>query len=331
MNARKELIRRLSLKRRRKLGSLSDEAYRELELAVKANPLDFVDDDEEQAFALVVRAIEQLEASRRDDDLLDDEQYGKERSRRLERLSAACERALAMDERCVDAALLQLLAGDLAPDELLARQLELESRLVDELGVVAVPAAGDAWSDVFVRPRLRLQASIARTCLNTARFRMTVDRCCDLLAKAPLDVLGARLTCALAMARLEDEDGFEWLDVREGRRGNAWFHLSRALLMYKLGRMPAARRALRGYDSLCRGGAYVLLQPIYVDTYLPDRPPFEPGSFEEAMLAVHEADPIVADVPDFPAWACDQPGFLASAQDYCVRNGLDWRDWGGQG
>ena len=66
---------------------------------------------------------------------------------------------------------------------------------------------------------------------------------------------------------------------------------------------------------------------MFVDTYLPDRPSFQPNSFEEAVLAVHEADPIISDIPDFAGWACDQQGFLASAQDYCARNGLDWRNW----
>ena len=327
MNAREEQVRRLAIKRQRKLGPLSDEAYQELELAVRNDAAKFVDDAQEQAFAFVVQALDQVAASRRDDEMLDDERYTTERAKRLRQLGAACERALAADSTCVDAAHLALLAADHSPNDLLGELLELDERVTKQQGGLAVPAAGDAWADVFLRPRLRLHASIAQTCLSSARYRMAVDRCVDLLARAPLDALGARYTCALAMARLEDEEGFEWLDVHEGRRGNAWFHLGRAILMYKLGRMPAARRALRGFDQLCTGGAYVLLQPIYVDTYLPDRPAFNPGSFEEAMLAVHEADPIIADVPDFAGWACDQPGFLASAQTYCQQNGFEWRDW----
>lgn len=323
MNGREEQVRRLALKRARKLGPLSDEAFRELELAVRERPADFVDDEEEAAFALVVQALARVDESRHDDDLLDDEQYMKARSRRMGALATSCDRALALDTGCADAALLKALSQDLSMDELLTHLLDLEKAC----GEVSVPAAGDAWADVFYRPQLRIRAASARTMLNSARYRMAADHCASLLAKAPLDALGARFTCALAMARLEDEEGLEWLDVREGRKGNAWFHLSRALLMYKLGRMPAARRALKGFDRLCTGGAYVLLQPVFVDTYLPDRPPFEPGSFVEAMLAVHEADPIISDVPDFAAWACAQDGFLASAQDYCRRNGLDWREW----
>ncbi len=327
MDARKEQVRRLALKRRRKLGSLSDEAFEELELAVREDPQRFVDDEEEQAFSLVVQALDRYELSRRDDDLLDDEQFAQKREQRNAALVAACNQALATYDGCVDALTLRLLALDLSQAELFDQLLEVHESLLTNNGSIQIPAAGDAWADVFVRPRLRLQAAVARTGINTSRFRMACDLCTDLLTRAPLDALGARFTCALAMARLEDEKGFDWLDSREGRHGNAWFHLSRAILMYKLGRVPAARRALRGFDQLCTGGAYLLLQPMYVDTYLPDRPAFEPGSFQESMLCIHEADPIIADIPDFAAWTCNQQGFLASAQDFCARNGFEWRNW----
>ncbi len=327
MNGRGEQLQRLALKRRRQLGALSDEAFNELELAVRQDPARFVDDAEEEAFALVVEALAETEQQTHDDDLLDDEQYLATRRRRLDALGTACTRALELDERCVDAALLQVLARDESPDATLDALVAIEQRIVEEQGSIQPSVTGDAWADVFVRPRLRLSDAIARLCLCTARYGMARERSIDLLAKAPLDALGARLTCALAMARLEDEEGFNWIDAREGRHGNAWFHLSRVILMYKLGRMAAARRALRGYDQLCTGGAYALLQPVFMDVYLPDRPTWQPQSFDESVLAVHEADPIIADIPDFAAWTCDQPGFLASAQEYARRNGFEWRPW----
>lgn len=328
MNAREELIRRLAIKRSRQLGSLSQEAFAELELAVREHPQDFVDDEAERAFATIAQALMHYEESRHDDDLLDDEQYLSARASRMSRLANACGAALELDERCADARLLSILASDHAPDETVGKLLELDEQLEKELGPLEPGAAGDAWADVFVRPRLRVRAALARYCVDTARFLMARAYCEDLLALAPIDNLGARFTYALVLARLEDEEGFEWLDAREKRKGNAWFHLSRVILMYKLGRMPAARRALRGYDQLCTGGAYILLQPIYVDTYMPDRPFFEPGSFMESTLAAHEAEPLIADVPDFVGWACDQPGFYDSAVGYCQANGFDWRELG---
>lgn len=327
MNAGDEAIRRLSIKRGRQLGSLSNEAFAELELAVRNDPARFVDDDQERSFMLLAQALARNEEASRDEDLLDDEQYQEARGKRFVALGTACDRAIAMDEHNVDAALIKLLVADKPADDLVGDLLDLRRELDRELGPITPPATGDAWADVFVRPRLRVIEVLSRMCLDSSRYAMARDACLELLSLAPLDALGARLTCALAMARLEDEEGFNWLDAREGRHGNAWFHLSRAMLMYKSGRMPAARRALRGYDQLCPGGAYVLLQPIFVDTYLPDRPAYESGTFQEAMLAVHEADPIVCDIPDFASWACGQPGFLESARAYCDRNGLDWRDW----
>lgn len=324
MDAHSELTLRLALKRRRKLGSLSDAGFHELEIAVRDNPAAFVDDAEEEAFLELARLLDSLTQSIRDDDLLDDDQYVATRQRRLQALVSGCDNILSIDPHCADALHLRILARDLGPDETLDELLGLKETLHESLGSVRVPATGDAWSDVFSRPRLRTEGSIARICIDSARFRMAAKTCADLLALAPLDALGARYTYALAMARLEDETGFDWLDSRFSRRGNAWLHLGRVLLMYKLDRMPAARRALRGFDRLVEGGAYALLQPVYVDTYLPDRPPFEPGSFQEAILAVHEADSIIADVPDFAAWAESQDDFARSAHAFAQANGLDW-------
>lgn len=327
MDAHGELEQRLTLKRRRKLGNLSDAGFHELELAVHANPASFVDDAEEEAFSALAQALDALDESRRDDDLLDDDQYATARQQRLSKLLATCDGILAIDPACSDAQLLRIEASDLGPDKTLDALLDLRDQQREKLGPLKAPVAGDAWADVFSRPRLRLEDAIARTCIDSSRFRMALKTCTDLLAIAPLDALGARYTCALAFARLEDEEGFDWLDSRFSRRGNAWFHIARVLLMYKLGRMPAARRALRGFGQLISGGAYALLQPVYVDTYLPDRPAFEPGSFQEAILAVHEADPVIADVPDFAPWAASQKDFATSARTFADANGLDWHGY----
>ncbi len=325
-----ELATRLALKRRRQLNNLSDEAFGELEIAVRENPQNFVEDNEDEAYYLLVQALQRYAESLKDDDLLDDEAYLKKRRRRLDLLAQACKQALELDEDCIDAEVIALSATDRGADSIFSGLMDIEKHVIERQGHLNVPASGDAWTDVFLRPRVRLMSRIAISALNTARFRIAVERCGDLLAKAPLDAVGARFTCSLAMARLEDEEGFLWLDSRDrkySRSGNAWFHLSRTLLMYKLGRMPAARRALAGFDRLCVGGAYLLLQPMFVEPYLLDRPEFVPGSFGESVLAVYESDPIVADLPDLVMWAREQKGFLASAQDYCKRSGLEWREW----
>lgn len=324
MNVVDELVLRCARKRRDKLGDLSDDGFAELVRAVRANPSSFVDDDEERAFAELSNALARIAASREGDDLLDDDEYRRERKRRLGKLESDCDRILAIDPSSIDARLLQALASDKDADEMLSVLLDLDEQVMAEQGPMPLPGKRDVWDDVFARPRLRLSAALSRSMLETARYRMARQECDALLAVSPSDELGARMTCALALARLEDEAGFDALDARFGRVGNAWSHLARALLMYKLDRLPAAKRALMGFNELCEGGAYVLLRPCYVDTYLPDRPRVRPGSFEEATLAVHEADPIVVDTPDFVTWASTQPGFSESARRFADEGGYDW-------
>jgi len=322
MDARAELIERCARHREERLGGLSPEAYAELLAAVQENPASFVDSASDEAFAVVARALEKLRDTTRDDEFLSDDEYERVRSERLARLNAAAREALAIDPGCTDAQLIAALAADEAPTPTLERLLELE-RSADAVQLLS-SASGDAWDDVFGRPRLRAKAAVARLCLGTTHVGMARDRCLELLDAAPTDVLGARYTLALAYARLEDEAGLDALDARFGRRGNAWMHLARVLLMFKLDRMPAARRALRGYIGLCAGGAYALARPTYVERYIPDRPSFTPGSFDEAVLANHEADSVVVDTPDFVGWALEQPGFADACGAWAERNGLEW-------
>ena len=323
MNGREELVLRCAQRRREKIGTLSDEGFAELCLAVRENPAAFVDSPEQASSATLVGALDAFHRAGADDDLLDDEEFRAARERRLQTLSAACDQALSQDGGCLDAQLVQVLAADLDPDDRLDALLEIEAK-ADEANELTLGSTGDAWDDVFTRPRLRLWDAIARTCLAGGRYRMALDVSRGLMAASPKDQVGGRLTAALALARLEDEEGFNELDARLAGRENSWLNLGRTILLYKLGRMNAARRALRGYGELCEGAAYALLRPTFVEIYLPDRPEVPAGGFEEATFAVHEAEPIIADVPDFIAWTDAFPWFHASGEAYAEENGYDW-------
>lgn len=341
-----ELIDRLSWRRAEKLGKLSEDAFDELRLAVTRDPDSFLEHKGDVAFKHLADALAANDLAQAEEEFLDDEGYEASRNRRLDKLRTACAEAISMDGDCLDARTIAAMLGAKDPDASLAALLELASEIEldteprEKEGNASPSALGaddptpdsdeaplacaSEWNDVFARPRLRLLSSIARARLETARYKNACNTCERLIELDPTDQLGARYTWAIALARLEDEKGFDALDARFGRQGNAWNHLARTLLMFKLDRMPAARRALRGYTSLCRGGAYALLRPTLVEGYLPDRPAFEPGSFEEAALAVHECDSVVMDTPDFLAWATAQDGFAAQAEKFARDNDLDW-------
>jgi hypothetical protein len=321
MDAHEELVWRCANHRREKIGPLSDEAFAELVLAVRADPASFVDTTSDEAFLMLARALGAYHENMHDDDLLDDDQYLVARNKRLAGLQAACERCAEVDETCVDARLVGVLARDLGPDALLDELLKLEAAAYPQ----GRPAAsGDLWDNVSLRPWLRLRAAISRTCLDAARCKMALGYAESVMNANPTDQLGARFTSAIAYARLEDEQGFDQLDARFSRHGNAWSNLARVVLLYKLGRMPAARRALHGYDELSEGAAYALLRPTFVELYLPDRPAFKAGGFQESLMAAREAEPTIADTPDLVRWAQDQEWFYASAQSYAEGHDLDW-------
>ena len=318
-----ERVARLVTKRAAALGDLSQGAVEELTRSVREDPDAFVDDDEERAFALLVRAQTTLAQGRAEDEFLSDDQYAAALEDRLARLRATAEQALELDPSSPDAALLSILGTAADEVDTMLALRALDERLTAE-SPGALGGSGDRWEQPFARPLLRVKAALARSAFGAASFSEARDVSLALLDLMPGDPLGLRFTAAMALARLEDEKGFDDLDVRFERHGNAWSNLARSLMLFKLDRLSAARRALNGYLRLNEGAAYALLRPVYIEPYLPDRPDAEPGSYWEAALAVHEADPIIVDAPDFIDWCSDQPGVLEQASTFAAANGFEW-------
>lgn len=316
MNAREELVERLAIRRREKIGGLSDQGFEELVLAVRENPAGFVDSADDEAFLRFGNALDALRQASLEDEFLDEDAFQAARTKRLANLVKGCDEALAICPDCLDAQLVRLIAQELDPDPLLEGLMGLDGAHAGDLG---------SWDDVFSRPKWRLRAAMARTCADGARFKMAGRLAASLLGEhGTADPLGARHTLTIVCVRLEDEAGFDALDVRFSGHGDAWSHLGRALLLFKLDRLAAARRALRGYDELCQGGAYALLRPTFVELYLPDRPEVAPCSFDECLQAARETEPVIADTPDFIGWCQGHDWLVDSATDFAQKHDLDW-------
>ncbi len=309
--------------------ALANDAQRLSELSRRAmrSPETLVSDDEDRAFLMLDRVVQR--ARQEIDDELDALYYESEAEgasgaprrpeNRMPKTRALLERCLALDGRCYDARTLDTLVRCETSDGAIAEldRLEPEARAwcTERSNLYDGPVA-DPWDAVFLRPWLRIKARAIDLLVQASCYREARRRCEEMLAFAPTDGQGIRHTLALVCARLEDEEGLGRLDSSYGHEGSCWMHVARSVLLYKLGRMDAARRAVCGLAELCPGAAYYLANPSYVPPYLPDRPLYTPGSEQESLLATYEADFLVVDTPEFVTWALSIGRFREAAQAF---------------
>ena len=331
MNLTEELVQRCALKRRTAIGSMSDAAYEELLLAVQSDLKSYASETDELPMYHLAQAVKRYQDSQLNDDSYTDEEFVQARITRLQTFLHALENIREKYGENTDLLRMNALVHASDPESLLQallaiqNQAEKEAKRTTNLEDSKTPETvlRDMWTDIFARPRLRLQAAIGRTYADTARFKLAATTCEQLLEESPSDAVGARFTLALTYARLEDEAALNRLDDRFNHHSNAWIELARALLLFKLSRISSARRALKSYQMNTEGGAFALLHPTFVDIYIPDRPEVKTGSFNEALLAIHEAEPVIVDVPDFVEWAGNIPEFAAASDAYAAANGFD--------
>ena len=169
--------------------------------------------------------------------------------------------------------------------------------------------------------------AISQLCMASARYRAAANYARRVL-KAEGYPTRAAGTVLLALARLEDQDGFfalaHQLEEQMGAdalENSPWYLLARTILLFKTNKMRPATRALREFANRCEGGAFFLLNPMYQTPYLPCRPePRDP--WDLSHQAVWEADGIISDTPDFAPWAnaCEDVSQLA--QEFARRYGF---------
>jgi hypothetical protein len=342
---------------------LTEEAAEELHARVQVAPLEFATTTRDVAACEITQALEVYYAAQARLAALDDDEYFEAREAQLATLIEAATYALSIDPACITARLVEILAREMEPAATFRELAQLDHGIMQAEGPLVLaspthmrpltasalvaeatgagmegaralnisPALGPAvWGHDALyehyesRARLRVQAALSRAAIDAGHYAFARDLCTHLLELDPLDRLGAHYTQVLCYARLEDEAAFTQYDRAHAGRGDAWSNLARVLLLYKIDRLPAATRALKTMCRMNTGAAYALLRPRYVELYLPDRPIYRPGSFDEMTLAVREVDPIVVDTPDFIRWAASHEWLVDEAAAFAHAEGLDW-------
>ncbi len=226
-------------------------------------------------------------------------------------------------DEALDAASRDPLLETVGTDLLAAASAPGASHTPDDAIAPDVAAAYLTGTDPEVIGWLHTVECLAQGCMVTARYKAAA-RCARTVMRAQGYPNFAVGTLMLALARLEDEEGFfaaAQSDPDAGLQDSPWYLLGRSLLLYKLGRRKNARRALRDFVFRCEGGAFFLLNPTYLTPYLPVRPPVD-EAWKLTHQAVWEADGIIADTPDFTAWATAIDGIQEESESFARRYGF---------
>ena len=326
---------------------LTDAARELVHDDVLANPTKYAQDEHAQALISYMGVRNHLLGElRRIEEVNGDEEFESRRNRLFDDARDDLLKIAHADALCTDAQLLAIILADTPVDACLGDLMKLEAQTADYLrqsvpgfdmdaphfwatsvlGDGATAASLTASEPVMVGWLHTLEA-ISQLCLASARYRAGAS-----YARRVMRAEGypnrAAGTVFLALARLEDEDGFfalaHELESAEGSErveGSPWYLLGRTILLYKAGKMRPARRALREFAGRCEGGAFFLLNPTYQTPYLPCRPePRDP--WDLTHMAVWEADGIIADTPDFAPWAEQCDGIAELSEDFARRYGF---------
>lgn len=271
---------------------------------------------------------------------LPDGDFEQVRTEIFDRARAQMGDVLALDPHNVDAALLSIQLSEVPLEGCLGNMMQLEretrGRLAmlypefdpDDAGLLAPGVAhrDEERTAMAADPQvigwLHVNEALAQGCIFTARYSAAAAFARTVM-RAEIYPSYAVGTLLIALARLEDEDAFFEAACEAGEEVEEipWYLLGRTVLLYKLGQRRNARRALRDFVSRCDGGAFFLLNPTFHDPYLPVRPQAR-EAWDLTHQAVWEADGILADTPDFPAWAEGVPGVREASDSFAAQHGL---------
>lgn len=275
-----------------------------------------------------------------------DEEFERQRNKLFDAARIEMAKIAQSDRLCVDAHLLAIMLADVPLDACLMDLIGLEGRVRSHLtqsnryfDADAPEKAPHFWEpdptdarsdaertacDPAVIGWLHTVEALAQLSLASSRYRAAAAYA-RLIMRAQGYPNYAVGTLMLALARLEDEDAFfrvaDTADETLSVEDSPWYLLARTILLYKLGRERNARRALKDFSRRCDGGAFFLLNPVYLTPYLPVRPPVD-AVWKLTHQAVWEADGIIADTPDFSPWAASVEGIEDDAERFAARHGF---------
>ena len=203
--------------------------------------------------------------------------------------------------------------------------------------------------DLAMRPYKRWLAAVAARALECGHYRKSVETALRLLELDPSDVAGARLTLALAYAKLEDEAGLDALVARHpnGRgQPNPWYALAKLALSFKRRDFDQAASELRSLIATYPHAGMTLARQDWLPDGVFSRIVVEPRSEDELILAVSEATVILQEGCDshdrgaLGSWiaarpevvkanALDGAGMADAEQDAGTRGGSGGKGLGG--
>lgn len=320
---------------------LTDAARELVRDQIARDPERYAPDAQAQAAVAYMHAHDELmDGLRRMEDLPDSD-FERDRGALFERTRSQLAAIVQADPHAVDARLVSIQLAEVPLDACMGDMLQLERETRERLIATRPgfnPEAEGLWDeearakgtdvreltacDPEVIGWLHTVEALSQGCIFTARYRAAASYARTVMRAKGYPTIAVG-TLLLALARLEDEEGF-FAAAREAGAAVEdlpWFLLGRTILLYKLGQRRSARRALRDFANRCEGGAFFLINPTYHDPYLPVRPT-ACEAWDLSHQAVWEADGIIADTPDFTTWAEGVEGVREQAEEFAARYGF---------
>lgn len=234
--------------------------------------------------------------------------------------------AIALDPHCHDAARMKSAADSSSFEAyyaFLASYADDVRRSCEERRANAIEDESDERAaleaDIAMRPYYRWLATQASKAVICGRNREAIRISERLLDLDPLDSADVRFTCAIAYAKLEDEEGLDRFATRtrplvRANTEDAWMQLSRVALAHKRHDMAAAQHLLARLIETYPHAAAALASQKELPDGVFARLAVAPFSEDELILAISEGTVLLQEGRDdkgrgvLGSWVARQTG-----------------------